>query len=425
MPLAMSLDALLFGLLAAAYLSLRFALPDLPQLAPDDLRADTLVTLAIGGYWMLDVLPRRNRLMQRIIWAGKYLAVLVTMAIIVVLPTILAIDQRHQTAPYRFAHDGLLQSEAATQFVLAGRNPYGESYRNTPLEQWEFNIGGVRTNPALEHYAYMPLTFVLPLPAQAFAQQLWGWFDQRWVYLLFLAMTLALSTRLASEPDKRISLLVILALNPLFVPFLVEGRNDVLSLFWLVLTLFAMQRRRWLPAAVTLALGCATKQYAWFLAPFFFVYIAGQGTWAERWARLRRPAAAFLATLAVVILPWLLWNPAAFMGDVTYFQSTPLGAGYPVSGFSAGVLLLAVGALRSPLDPFPYWLPQLALGLPLLWILLRRVQAHRDLREMLIGYGLVLFTVAFFSQFFHDNYLGYIVTVLAVAWLLDNEKRIA
>ena len=84
-------------------------------------------------------------------------------------------------------------------------------------------------------------------------------------------MTLALSTRLVSESGKRISLLVILALNPLFVPYLVEGRNDVLSLFWLVLTLFAMQRRRWTWAAVTLALGCATKQYAWFLAPFFRV----------------------------------------------------------------------------------------------------------------------------------------------------------
>ena len=53
--------------------------------------------------------------------------------------------------------------------------------------------------------------------------------------------------------------------------------------------------------------------------------------------------------------------------------------------------------------------------------MLRRVKAHRDLREMLIGYGLVLFTVAFFSQFFHDNYLGYIVSVLALAWLLENE----
>ena len=96
------------------------------------------------------------------------------------------------------------------------------------------------------------------------------------------------------------------------------------------------------------------------------MFVAGQGTRAEQFARLKRPAAAFLGTLAVAVLPWLLWNPAAFLGDIMYFQSTPLGGGYPVSGFSAGVLLLAVGALRSPLDPFPYWLLQLAFGVPLL-----------------------------------------------------------
>jgi hypothetical protein len=423
MPISISMDAVLFGLLATAYLALRFALPDLPQLVPDDLRAGALVTLMVGGYWMLDLLPRRSLLMRRIIGAGKYLAVAVTVIIIVVLPTILAINQRHQTAPYQFAHDGLMQSESATQFVLAGRNPYAESYRDTPMGQWEFNIGGVRVNPALEHYAYMPLTFLLSLPIQGLAQQLWGWFDQRWVYLLFFALMLALGTRLASESDRQVSLLVILALNPLFVPFLVEGRNDVLSLFWLVLTLLAMQRQRWLLAAATLALGCATKQYAWFLVPFFFVYVAGQGTRAEQLHRLARPIAAFLGAVAVTILPWLLWNPPAFLGDIMYLQSTPLGGGYPVSGFSAGVLLLAVGALRSPLDPFPYWLLQLVFSLPLLFVLLRRVKAHRDLREMLIGYGLILFTLGFFSQFFHDNHLGYVVTVLALAWLVENEKR--
>jgi hypothetical protein len=422
MPLSLSFDALLFSLLAAAYLSLQFALPDFPKLLPTDLRAGALVTLALGGYWMLDLLPRRSRLMSRIIWTGKYAAVIVTIVIVVALPTTQAITQRHQTVPYRLAHDGLMQSESATQFMLSGRNPYEESYADTPIGQWDFNIGGVRVNPALEHYAYMPLTFLLPLPAQGLAQSLWGWFDQRWVYLLFFALMLAVGMRLVSDASRRISVLMILALNPLFVPFLVEGRNDVLSLFWLMLILLAMQRQRWTLAAVALALGCATKQYAWFLAPFFLIYVAGQGTVTAQLDRLKRPTIAFLGTLAVVILPWLLWNPSAFLGDILYFQSTPGGGGYPISGFSLGVLLLAVGVLRSPLTPFPYWLPQLVFSVPLLFVMLRRVKAHRQLSEMLIGYGLVLFTVAFFSQFFHDNYLGYIVTLMALAWLLANDR---
>jgi hypothetical protein len=203
MPLSLSLDALLFGLLAAAYLALRFGLPDFPQLVPDDLRAGALVTLMVGGYWLLDLLPRRNPLMQQIIQMGKYLAVAVTVIIVVVLPTILAINQRHQTAPHQFAHDGLMQSESATQFALAGRNPYIESYRNTPMGQWQFNIGGVRINPALEHYAYMPLTFVLPLPMQAHSGSGAGSISVG--CLIFFAATLVLSTRLSREPEKRLS----------------------------------------------------------------------------------------------------------------------------------------------------------------------------------------------------------------------------
>ncbi|CAG0936226.1 hypothetical protein TFLX_05092 [Thermoflexales bacterium] len=422
MSLSLSLDALLFGLLAAAYLGLRFALPDFPQLVPDDLRAGALVTLMVGGYWLLDLLPRRSPLMQQIIQVGKYLAVAVTVIIVVVLPTILAINQRHQTAPHQFAHDGLMQSESATQFALAGRNPYIESYQNTPMGQWQFNIGGVRINPALEHYAYMPLTFLLPLPAQGLAQQIWGWFDQRWVYLVFFAALLVLCLRLTSDAGRQISLVVILALNPLFVPFLIEGRNDVLSLFGLILTLLALQRQRWVPAAVTLALSCATKQYAWFLVPFFCVFVAGHGTWSAQWARLKRPVIAFSLTAAVAILPWALWNPTAFLGDILYFQSSPMGGGYPISGFSIGVLLLAVGVLPSPLTPFPYWLLQLAFSLPVLWIMLRRVRLHQNVPEMLIGFGLVLFTIAFFSPFFHDNYFGYIIAVMALAWVLTGNQ---
>jgi hypothetical protein len=51
-------------------------------------------------------------------------------------------------------------------------------------------------------------------------------------------------------------------------------------------------------------------------------------------------------------------------------------------------------------------------------------QSVAEYAEMLIGYGLVLFAIAFFSQFFHDNYLGYIVTVLALAWLVAVDRAI-
>lgn len=409
-PRGLSLDALLFALLAAPYLSMMF-LPPLPELLPEDLRSGALVVMCLGGYWLLDLLPRRPRL-RRVIGPGKYVLIALAVLVIVVAPTLAAIDARRQAERHEFAHDGLMQSESATQFVLLGRNPYVESYADTPMGKWEFDIGGVKINPGLEHYAYLPLTFLLPLPAQALAGDR---FDHRWVYLAFYAVMLILSARLTRDETRRLSLLLILALNPLFVPFFVEGRNDVLSLFWLVLIVLAVQRRQWALSAVWLALACATKQFAWFLTPFWLMLVAERGTRAEQWSRLKRPLAVLAGGTALLLGPWLLWDAAAFVGDVTYLQSGPAGGGYPVSGFSLGILLLAIGVMKSPLETFPYWLFQLAAALPLLIIMLRRQWREPSVTVMLMGAGLFTFVLGFFSQFFHDNHVGFIIAVMALA----------
>jgi hypothetical protein len=83
------------------------------------------------------------------------LLIAVALAVIVILPTLQAVLLRHQTQPYQYVHDGLIQSEAATSLVLQGRNPYSETYYETPMAQWGFRAGGSTSNPALEHYAYM------------------------------------------------------------------------------------------------------------------------------------------------------------------------------------------------------------------------------------------------------------------------------
>jgi hypothetical protein len=63
-------------------------------------------------------------------------------------------------------------------------------------------------------------------------------------------------------------LVMVLGLNPLFVGPLVEGRNDVMVLSWLIFTWALLQRGRITASAITLALACGTKHPAVVFVPF-------------------------------------------------------------------------------------------------------------------------------------------------------------
>jgi hypothetical protein len=49
--------------------------------------------------------------------------------------------------------------------------------------------------------------------------------------------------------------------------------------------------------------------------------------------------------------------------------------------------------------------------------MLRRQWQQPDLGVAILSYGVILFVTAFLSSFFHENYLGYILAIMAVAVL--------
>ena len=70
---------------------------------------------------------------------------------------------RHENLPQSYSHDGgVIQTEAAIDFFLAGRNPYVEDYRSTPMAEW--GLPEFRT--ALDHYPYLPWTYVFSAPVK-------------------------------------------------------------------------------------------------------------------------------------------------------------------------------------------------------------------------------------------------------------------
>lgn len=417
-PFRLSADALAFSLLVAAYVPLRFIIP-LPQLVPGQPALTAILLIGVGAYWLLDFVAAARVEAPRWLWRGKWLLVTAALMLIAIGPTLMIVFVRHQSAPYLWAHDGLIQNEIAVDYVLAGRNPYVEDYSDTILALAPFKVGNLTDNPALQHYVYLPLTFLLQLPVQALFKSTVGWFDQRFLHLALFVGVLALVGLLTRRPERRLLVIMILGLNPLSAAYLIEGRNDILTLFWVVLAIVLARRSpRWAAAAVGLA--CITKHTAWFFAPFLLLYVAGHGTLMERTRRVWQPAVVFLTVVAAGLLPWMIMNGRAFFEDAFGSIVGTASPVYPISGLGFGGALVSIGVLSASDPTFPFWLFQLITFGPLtLWLLARQWRANH-LASALSGYALTLFVFTYFSRLFNDNYWGYALALMALAALMDD-----
>lgn len=350
---------------------------------------------------------------------------------------------RRQSGPASYSHDGgVIQTEATIDYLLQGRNPYVEDYVSTPMAEW--GINEFRT--ALYHYPYLPWTFLFSAPFRLLADRAIGWYDQRFVYLLLFALTLLLAPGLARRTESKLLLVMIIGLNPIMGSDLIYGQNDSFVLAWVLLSLWlwsrgqpagqidsfgqgapeARPRRGWLWAsAAAFGLACASKPTAWFLLPFYLLLLTG-GDARDLWRRpvswLRRACILGWPALVVAVLaigPYLVWNPRAMFDDVWRWSSGASPTAYQIWGWGASNLVLAAGWVKSRFDYWPFWLPQLLIGLPLLLLLVRRQAQENSPARAFWGYGLFLLAFFFFSRFLNENYLGYVTAILAVGTLTD------
>jgi hypothetical protein len=396
---------------------MRFIIPT-PPVIPGSVPATVVLLAAVVGYFALDLINTRSEHAHRRVLRGKWILVAIAVGVIALAPLLMNILLRQQSAPYLYAHDGMLQTEAAVQLVLTGKNPYVETYYQTPMALAPFDVKGISVNPALEHFAYLPLTFLLPLPFQAL---LGSGFDLRYMHLVFFLLMLMAATRLTQNPQKRLLLVMALGLNPLFVGPLVEGRNDVMVLSWLIFTWVLLQRGKITASAITLALACGTKHPAVVFVPFYFFYLSQRGTWRERVKRVQRPFLIWAGLTALIIIPWFLMNPPAFVDDTVSYLNGTSAVSYPISGFSFGMLLVSLGLLPSNTTQFPFGVLQIAIGLPVGFVVLRRQWLQPNLPAAIAGFAILLFISQFFSRIFNDNYLGLIISLMASAALMDGE----
>jgi len=242
---------------------------------------------------------------------------------------------------------------------------------------------------------------------------------------------------MARDPRRKLLILILLGLSPLLGSDLIYGQNDSFVLAWVVFSLWLWyaanrsERRRTVfvaLSAVAFGLACVSKPTAWFIAPFYALLIAG-GEVADLWRRpsawLRRAVTAgwpSLLVMALVIGPYLLWNAGAMFDDVWRWSAGTSDTAYQIWGWGASNLLLAFGAVQSRFAYWPFWLPELLIGVPLLIGLVKKQTGDNTPARVLWGSSLLLLTYAFVSRFLNENYLSYILACIALAALIETPE---
>jgi hypothetical protein len=390
-----------------------------------------LISLAFGGgllYLVVDTL--REHMTDRTVHRLKLTLLVLIIGLLVFGQTSLFIGLRHITGPAAYTHDGgVIQTEATIEYLLAGVNPYVADYTDTPMAEW-----GTDYRTALYHYPYLPWTFLFSAPFYLLSRLALGWFDQRMVYLLLFAVTLGLGYRLARPGPGRLGIVMVIGLNPILASDVIFGQNDSFVLFWIILGIWLLQlaEQRGNDSAstawglVAIGFACASKPTAWFLLPFLVLYLlpgrsdppqegGGRASVWRYLGRLLRRGWPLAATVVLVVGPWFVWNPGAMVDDVWAWSAGTAAVPYQIRGWGLSNLILALGLVPDRLAYWPFWITELLVAAPLLALGLWRQSRANTLGVLLGGYALLLLGFLYASRFLNENYLGFLVAVVAVA----------
>jgi hypothetical protein len=302
-------------------------------------------------------------------------------------------------SPRALIGDGAYQTQLAGDFLLKGNDPYGADYGRAGLAAAPW--GESFPSPALHHLVTWPGQFLLPLPFQAVSRLVFSWWDER-VFLLMAAVAvwLLLGALFPGTPGRLAA--VALFLVPGHSLLAVLGDNDLPVVALLLAALLAAQSRRFLLMGLLLGCAIATKQHALLAVPLIVIWAGVRGADARAMVRAGVAGTAFIAAF---IVPFVLWDAAAFFRDTVVFIVGSGTDAYPINGFGLSAILLSAGVIHGARDAFPFALLEMAAAGVVWgvgWRWLRRGVAVSD---VLILVGLVFTSVLFVSRYFHDTHL--------------------
>ncbi len=298
--------------------------------------------------------------LHRAVWLFASVMALVSLAWISDLPR----QRSWDWTPYH--NDAIALNDCAARLVLEGRDPYAsldifECYaqlgigadRTTPLKRglfadvavyptddqldaaWALRAreGGAGNVEFVSRPSYPALSFLLIIPFVAL-----GW-DTNRLYVLCLLAAMALVVWRTPVGFRPFMLTAVLGAASL-AAFTVNGSADLLYVLPLAAS-WLWRERRW--SALAYGIAAATKQLAWFFAPFYLIAVVTTHGWREGLRRAAISATVFVAAN----LPFLLPHPGDWLEGLMTPISEPMfarGAGIVFLGTNGGLPLLPSSA---------------------------------------------------------------------------------
>ncbi len=326
------------------------------------------------------------------------------------------IYDRYKIAPTYRTHDIVIQQEVAVRMLLTGKNPYKETYFNTPLQDFKYSDSNI--NPALYHFVNEPLYLVSVIPFYFIESKFFGFFDARVpLYLLFLVLLFG-GYRIIKDRENKLLFITLMTFNPMTMRFFLEGRSDMFMLPFLFFGFIFLHKKNFILASIFIAFAFAVKQSVWPLLPFF-VYFLWLKT--ENYKLVFKYFLVFAFTLGIFILPFLLWDPKAFLNSTVFYLSGNTAHAYPISGYGFGILMKDLGFIKDVYASYPFMIWQIIIGVPILIFLVRYLKNNPSVKALIICYTIFLAVFWYFSRYLNDSHIGFISSLFIIAYFWPNE----
>jgi hypothetical protein len=120
---------------------------------------------------------------------------------------------------------------------------------------------------------------------------------------------------------------------------------------------------------------------------------------------------------AATIVPFVAWDARAFWADVVLYKSGGVADAYAIGsrgGWGVAALLEPLG-IAAYHGRFPFWILQAAVGLPLLWILIRWTLREPTPARAAAAAILLFLPFAFAGRYLHTNHLAAVVPLVVLA----------
>jgi hypothetical protein len=319
------------------------------------------------------------------------------------LPQVLLIVAQPPNAPII---DGALLNDVAADRLLSGHDPYIGDFLNTPMRA--FYLSDVPVNFGLSRFVYMPGMALLDLPLRLLHSNRANF---SWLFLPALLALAAAAWSIGRSTAEKQAAVAVVTLNPLFQLDYFYLLNDLFFLAPALAGIGMLRRERPLAAGALLGLSLGMKQQAILFLPLLALYALRHLGRRD----LLRLAAAGTLVVGVIVLPFLAWDPKAFLaGTAGFFYGAGVDS-YPIRGLGLQGILLRIGVIGNRWDSFP----SAQIQVPLLVIAL--VLAVRDLRRSWswgrywAWLGLEALIVFAFGRVLSPNYLDLVVTFLLLA----------